>query len=314
VLDGVVYVNTLGGKLYALDADSGDTLWTATTGGYGDSAPAIFAGHVLVGAVSGLQAWPSDCGGACVPDWTAGTTTVNPSLTVVDGRVFAGEYSGFLRAYDLSTGAALWGAKVNVGDPVFGSPTVADGRVFVSGDLGLYAFAADGSSGSQPLWLRPTQYGCEESPAAVDGRVFVADDGGRVYAVDAASGALLWTAESSFLASSPAVADGRVFVTTGDARVFAFPSEASGHPAPLWTASLGPGKGLFNPVVANGVVWTGSIDTIYFEGTLYAFAADTGEQLAALPVDGAIECEPTVVDGRVYVSTLAGMVYAFELP
>jgi len=127
VADGVVYVNSLHGTLNAFDAQTGALRWSVVTGGYGDSAPALYGGHVLVGAVSGLQAWPVDCEGACVPDWIAGETTVNPSLTVADGRVFAGEYSGDLRAYDLASGELLWSAKVNSQDPVFGSPTVADG-------------------------------------------------------------------------------------------------------------------------------------------------------------------------------------------
>ena len=80
-----------------------------------------------------------------------------------------------------------------------------------------------------------------------------------------------------------------------------------------WQAQAGSaalGNGVFGPPsVLNGVVHVNS-----HEGKLYAFAAESGAQVAALPVEGPIESGPAIVDGRVYVGTLAGKVYAFGLP
>jgi outer membrane protein assembly factor BamB len=70
--------------------------------------------------------------------------------------------------------------------------------------------------------------------------------------------------------------------------------------------------------VANGVVYVGSDDT-----KLYAFDA-TGttncsgtpkvcSSLWTFPTDAAIQASPAVVNGKVYVNSIAGTMFAFGL-
>ena len=48
--DGVVYVGSDDGKVYAFNASTGATLWTAATGLAVESSPAVSDGVVYVGS------------------------------------------------------------------------------------------------------------------------------------------------------------------------------------------------------------------------------------------------------------------------
>ena len=50
VVDGVVYVGSDDGNVYALNASSGAKLWNYTTGGDVYSSPAVVGGVVYVGS------------------------------------------------------------------------------------------------------------------------------------------------------------------------------------------------------------------------------------------------------------------------
>ena len=50
VADGVVYVGSQDGNVYALDAATGTEAWSFATGGAVDSAPAVADGVVYVGS------------------------------------------------------------------------------------------------------------------------------------------------------------------------------------------------------------------------------------------------------------------------
>lgn len=316
VRDGVVYVSSQDGNLYAFDAESGSLLWTGSTG-YSDSTPAVDRGLVHVGTVDGVVTFPTSCTTPCDPVWTADSqTTINPPVTLSGGAVYACAYSGSLDAFDARTGRGLFSALVNAIDPMFGPAAVANGKVYAPGDKGLYAFPANCTTPCEPLWIFHTPYGLEKSPSVVDGVAYFADDQGAVYAVDAETGAQLWGGQAYALPTSTAVANGAVFVSSADGKLRAFPTSCGdNHCPPLWTAHLG-GHSLFDPAVANGVVYAGALDGYYLYGTLFAFPVecpDPCRPLWSYDVDGAIEQPPTIAGGVVYVGTLTGNVYAFGL-
>jgi outer membrane protein assembly factor BamB len=118
--NGVVYVGSEDGKLYAFDASgilncSGrpktcKPLGTATTGGPVRSSPAIANGVVYVGSDDGkLYAFDAagslNCTGlpaTCDPLWTGATGgAVFSSPAVVNGHVYVGSDDGNLYAFGL---------------------------------------------------------------------------------------------------------------------------------------------------------------------------------------------------------------------
>ena len=140
VVDGVVYVGSGDGTLYALDAASGDERWHFATGERIFSSPSVVDGVFYVGsddanlyavdATSGDERWR----------FTAGDS-IQSSPSVVDGVVYIGSNDDNLYAVDAASGEERW--HFDVGDNIYSSPAVVDGVVYMGSDDGnLYALAA----------------------------------------------------------------------------------------------------------------------------------------------------------------------------
>src|SRR5216683_2066057 len=220
--DGVLYVPSYAQTTFmAFDAETGTSLWIYT--GLGTfSDPAVWEGHVYTASLDGnLYAFPTSCVGTCTPTWAVpvGTLGTNSPPTLANGNVYLGGYDGRVYAFDATTGAQLWSARVNppnVADPLNFAPAVSDGRVFVSGDRGVYAFPGSCSTPCAPLWVAKTQFSPAAAPTvAADGSVLVGDYQGTVYAIDAVTGILKWKGAVTPTPHAIAVARGVAYVTSG---------------------------------------------------------------------------------------------------
>ena len=144
------------------------------------------------------------------------------------------------------------------------------------------------------------------APVVSDGKVFAGSNDGRLYALDEASGALLWSATTgASIVHSPAVDAGRVFVGSDDGKFYAYPISCTTPCAPLWTRQLAGGMSA-PPAVADGVVYVGASRGT--DGDLWAFDAATGAIIwRAQPNER--PTTPAVANGMVYVT--AGALFAY---
>jgi glucose dehydrogenase len=143
-------------------------------------------------------------------------------------------------------------------------------------------------------------YDC--SPAVTNGVVYVA--AGNLYALNAATGSLLWSFDAGDnLLSSPAVANGVVYFGSSDYSVYALSARTG---VELW--SFRTGYSVYSsPAVAEGVVYVGSDDE-----TLYALNATTGVELWRYRTGDSVYSSPVVADGVVYVGSYDHNVYALN--
>jgi outer membrane protein assembly factor BamB len=159
-------------------------------------------------------------------------------------------------------------------------------------------------------WTVSTLQPSGSQPTVIDGVVYLGSNDHKVYALDAATGAILWTAATGGgVHSTPAVAGGVVYVGSDDGKVYALNATTG---APVWTASIGPtpqpGEPLFgtptssSPAVADGMVYVGS-----FDGKLNALNATTGATVWTASDGGGVQGTATVLDGIVYVSLARGL-------
>jgi hypothetical protein len=66
------------------------------------------------------------------------------------------------------------------------------------------------------------------SPAVADGKVYVGSQDRRIYALNASTGALIWSyLTGNWVRSSPAIAEGKLYVGSDDNKVYAFSSLAT---------------------------------------------------------------------------------------
>jgi outer membrane protein assembly factor BamB len=248
IVDGVLYIASLSGHLYAVDAASGKEKWNFKSRMPIASSPAVAEGTVYfvssagslvaIDATNGQPRWvyaieherkfeakglhgypPSN---QTIPDaWDVYVS----SPAVVNGRIYFGGGDGNVYAVD-AKGVLQW--KFATGDVVHASPAVVGNTVYV-GSWDGHFYAIDAESGQQ-RWVfnagqDPTlhnQVGFQSSAAVVDGTVYVGCRDAHVYALDAATGRKRWDypTSKSWVNGTPAVRDGTVYVGTSDSSRF----------------------------------------------------------------------------------------------
>jgi outer membrane protein assembly factor BamB len=314
VVNGVVYVGSGNGSVYALNASSGAVLWSFATGAFVASSPAVVNGVVYVGALArfgdgGMFYALNASTGAQL--WSFVTDNpVTSSPAVVNGVVYVGSSNGNVYALNASTGAQLWsfvtGNTASAYVPqATSSPAVVNGVVYIGGTIDDNLYALNASTGAL-LWKYATGGDVESSPAVVNGVVYIGSLDHNLYALNASTGTKLWSFSAQLpVASTPAVANGIVYVGSENGTVYAVNANTGTRVWSYTTVETVNGS----PAVANGVVYIGDEN-----GNLYALNASDGAKLWSHPFGGIEEVtsSPVVVDGVVYGST-GDHLYAFWL-
>ncbi len=224
----------------------------------------------------------------------------------------------------------VWSAPIGQGNSrrlrITADPVIAGGRIFTMDAVaGVQARAA---SGGGLIWARnltPAEERAGEAAggglAASGGRLYVTTGYGRLHALDAASGAVLWTQELDAVpGAAPTVVDGIVYVTSRDARGWAVDA---GNGRVLWqigatetgSATLG---GAAPAVSGRNVLFPfGSgelISALRQGGTELWTASIAGRRLGrAYAGITDVSADPVVVGGTVYVGNPQGRIVALDL-
>ena len=111
------------------------------------------------------------------------------------------------------------------------------------------------------IWSFDTIKSSCTTVSVADGLLYTADASGRIYCLDADTGALYWQHQADSVWSSPLVADGKVYVTTqGGLLVFA----AGKHKTLLSQAKSQEKEGMVaSPAAANGAIYVASDKLLY---------------------------------------------------
>lgn len=278
VAGGLVYQGADDGALYALDPATGRARWSYNTGTKIWRSPVVSGGVVYLASGNTLYALDGMTG---VLTWSyTATGPVESSPLLVDGIVYLVFVSrsqftnGFLltfyelAALDASSGASKWTVPwAAVGPAAAGDRLVylTTSVYFRSGNSALLR-ALDPRTGEEKWnFSIGSAYSSVffSSPAVAKGVVFVGASDLRVYALEAATGAVKWVSTTGgYVSSSPAVANGVVYVGSADGKVYALDA-ATG--SVQWKYDTGaPVRG--SPAVAGGALYVASDN-----GNVYAF-------------------------------------------
>jgi outer membrane protein assembly factor BamB len=298
IADGVVYITSLSGYLYAIDQETGKEKWNFKSRMPIASTPTINAGSVYFVSSAGslaaldiatgkpkwvfateferkfeaknLHGYPSAA--QTIPDaWDLWTS----SPAVANGKVYFGSGDGNVYAVTADTGIEVW--KVQTKDVVHASPAVYNNTVYIgSWDSSLYAL--NGESGEEKWTFQAgqdntihNQVGFQSSPAVVDGTVYVGCRDGHVYALDAVTGKKKWdySTNKSWVNTTPAVRNGIVYAGTSDSSRFMALDAKNGHL--IWNFKAG-GYIFSSPALAGELAYIGS-----HNGKVYAIETKTGK-------------------------------------
>jgi len=231
VSDGVVYVGSADGGVYAVSADDGRQKWRFQTNHVVRATPAVVDGRVFCGsfdgkvyaldAATGKELWEVNTKTRGVP-WNS----VQGSCAVMDGLVYVGSRSSFFYGIDAASGAVRW-RHSHDGDWVPSSPAVRDGIAYVGQSDGSKVTAV--SAKGEPLWVFNAPNETFSSPALAGDVLYVAGNDnyntkgkGSLSALDIRTGKALWTLEvPGSVWACPVVAGDTVYVSCADGMLYA---------------------------------------------------------------------------------------------
>jgi outer membrane protein assembly factor BamB len=252
---GRVYIATFDGRLLALDARTGKTLWRFRSQRCGWSSPAL-ADHLVVVTFIG------------------------------NGECHSTRRDGVVAAFDARTGVERWERQIG---PTESSPLVAGGVVYV-GDWDGVVWALAERSG-RTRWTEQLDGAIKGSLALGSRRLYIGTYGGELACLALATGRILWRSggHGAFY-SSPAVAYGRVYIGSLDDGVYAFGATTGDL---LWSRPTG-GYVYASPAVWDRRILIGSYDHSFYAldaGTgevVWRFTAGAPVSGAATVVDGLV--------------------------
>jgi len=146
VSDGKVYIGSLDGNIYALEAGTGKVDWTFTTGQKVRATPALAEGVLYIGswdetmyaleALTGQLLWKKPVGGE-----------VQSTALVADGTVYTGSRKASVVALDALTGETKWEYDYGKNMWVESSPVLVGNIVYIGSSGDKWVLGLDSQSG-----------------------------------------------------------------------------------------------------------------------------------------------------------------------
>ena len=323
-----LYVTTEDGVVAALDAATGETIWSYEIGSPSDSAPAVSDSAIYVGARNHRLLAIARDDGALLWERSLGNIVLGSAI-VEDGTVYIGSTNSRLEALDAATGEPRWSARIK--GWVVGHPA-SDGSVVAAASLGERFITFDPDTGRRLLVFysgTPVVGG----PVITDGRAYFVTNRGGVWAVDPAAvsrpfSRFAYVAKFNFfywrllkdppqqtgtlwvgsargrVKYSPVYADGNLLVVNEDGLVRALDG-ATG--AEVWERAL-EAEVSAEPVAAGDVLLIATATR-----RLVALDVASGEATWEYPLDGGgLSAAPAVSGGSIYLPTADGRLVALS--
>jgi outer membrane protein assembly factor BamB len=316
VVNGVLYVGSSDHYLYAFDARTGAQICRFNTGGTVSASPlvvdpdgnglTVYAGDTALSGNDGGHVWAinavdPNAAADCSQRWVfagfddpKGGSWSPPAFAVdANGRplVIFGSSSpdNAVYAVDARTGQRVWRFQTQefeVDDDVGDGPTIsppgangfADGVVYVSGKDRI-AYALNLRTGAKIWEFRmrddaPSSHYGGRSTAALVGNRVYLGDALGMYALNATTGAKIWRSQDAGPVTQEILSAPAVAGPAGDQAIYA-----------------------------------GDLS-----GKVLGFSAADGSRLFTFQTGALIYSSPAIVNGRLYISSSDGFLYAFGLP
>lgn len=266
----------------------------------------------VAGVWPAAQQYVLICYGAAPQDWTmfggnsmhsatgyGGPTNLNlnwvyhtngpitSSAAVVQGLVYFGSWDQNIYCLNATSGAKIW--NFTTGYFVRSSPAVVDGYVYTGADDG-YVYCLNANTGAL-VWKTPapgqieylemgTYPQFDSSPIVVNGQVFVGSLDGKMYCLNAGTGAIEWTLQTtgSILSTPTYVAGDGIYFASVDG--FVYKTNFDGNV--IWNVStpIGLEDSMEGSVcIGDGIALIGSgaaKNSPAGIGQMYAFNSSTG--------------------------------------
>jgi outer membrane protein assembly factor BamB len=316
-----LYVIDTAGAVRALAADTGAVVWTASTvkddgnkaarfgGGVSVDGERLYATNglgdvVALNAADGSEVWRKRPGGP-----------LRGAPTLANGNAYVVTQDNQLFAMSQQTGEIAWTGSASlesqgvfgVAAPASGGSTVIAG--FSSGELNAYRYENGRSLWAEVLSRTSMTTSVsaladiDASPVIDQGRVYAVGQGGRMIAIDVATGNRMWEQNIAGI-STPWVAGEWLFVVTDDARLICL-SRGSGKVR--WISQLRHYRN--EEKRKNPISWVGPV----LAGGKLILANSRGQIAFVSPTDGTVQTTLDTGEGISLPLVVANnMLYVFD--
>lgn len=307
VSDGIIYVGTTYGSLYALSTEKSRqerVIWRYQAGDEIKTTPCVVDGIVYFGSRDYTFYALDAQDGTLI--WRFETEDrIHSSPTVFDGVVYFGSWDFFIYALDATNGQEIWRYRTEA--RVNSSPSVHNGIVYIGTMNGsrrkpvFYALSAENGS----LVFKFDTGKSFKDACVYDDKCFVSDHD-TVYALEPQTGNILWQRQlTAFLRNSSATEEA-LYVTSStgtsiEGIVYALDAK---NGSTIWTYQTDD-RIVSSPCLCEDMLYVTAQDNF-----LYAFSAKNGEIKWKYQTGKFINLDPCVHQGVVYVISEDGYLYA----
>lgn len=314
---GRLYVADARGRVAAVAADSGKTLWSRDTGLTCSGGPDVAGERLALGTSQGDLVVLATTDGHELWRAKVGSEVLSEPRFTDDGKIVVHTLDDSVYALDAQTGKPLW--HVNYPAPVLtlrgsSTPVVTPSGILV-GLSGGKLIKLDPKDGN-PIWevvvSRPSGRSelaritdIDADPVVVGNRIYVGSYNGDLAAIDEVSGSVLWRRELSAHAGLSVDASG-LYVTDSQDDVWAADTE---NGAGRWKQAHLAKRRLTAPALQDQLILVGDL-----EGYLHLIDKTSGRLVGRTRLTKkAITARPLVSGGRVYVYADDGTLSALSV-
>jgi outer membrane protein assembly factor BamB len=332
--NGVGYIGSNDGSIYAFDAATGTKLWNFTTGSMVFSTVAVVNNKLYTGAESGSiycldastgnKLWATPIPGipaTALAFSVFGTPFSSP--IVYDGKIYEGATNGIIYCLDASSGTILW--QVPTGGIIYATPTIVDNALYItsstpepSGTV-LKLNPATGRvllNATVPYSYKSLGYGDTmlASPTVANGMIFVRTGLYSNFALNANTGAVIWEYDEHVNPGTPSQSGGTI--STG-APLYANGMIYINDYYGITALNASSGNATWSTFtlredLAQGITYSyGVIYTVNEAGILRVLDAASGRSLSYYNFGTQMHSTPTPYNGSLYVASNNWDLYCF---
>ena len=246
VKDGVVYIGSNDGRIYALDALTGEKRWSHETQDWVDNTPALSDDLLVVSSFDGrVTIYDTDTGKRRFT-FRGFNRLVMASPVIMDDSVYVAYRNGLVtginlheeevlfykRWYRLRLQLWLWGMTEHPGLPkgvnwvyrtgavIENTPAVDANTLYVPVEGGRM-HAIDRVTGKR-VWVYSADADKLSTPTLVENTIIVTDSKGVLRAIDKDTGEEQWSQQvAESISSTPVLADGTLYLASRDGNLYA---------------------------------------------------------------------------------------------
>lgn len=296
IANGMVYVGSVWGTLFALDAKTGLKKWSFETEDTIEAAPTVVGGLVFVGsndrtlyavdAKTGKERWKIPAS-----EKISAAVNVVKSPDGTEDWVLVNGYDGMARCLRAKDGSEVW--KFETENYLNGSPAVVDGKYVVFGGCDAVIYTLNLKDGKMVNEVVTEAY-ITASLASYGEMIYVGNQANQVMASHVLKEDLVWVYEETEFPffSDTAVTEESVFIGGRDKYLHAI-DRLTGKGR--WKFKTG-GRVDSSPLAFDDAVVFGSSD-----GRLYALKPEDGSEMWVLDLGEGIDADVVYADGLMVV-------------